>query len=104
MINKIIAVLIASDFLLQAGWGLIGPIFAIFLTGPLHGTIAIVGFVASTYWITKSLIQPFLAHILDSIKGEIDDFLSICAEIFGYSVDIVSCFNFVDDSAYRRNL
>lgn len=31
-LNKVIRILIASDFLLQSGWGLVGPIFAIFLT------------------------------------------------------------------------
>ncbi|MBI1984621.1 MAG: MFS transporter [Candidatus Wildermuthbacteria bacterium] len=67
--------LIASDFLLQAGWGLIGPIFAIFLTRQIAGgSIAIVGFIAATYWVTKSVIQPFLARILDLKKGEKDDF------------------------------
>lgn len=74
MINKVITILIASDFLMQGGWGLIGPIFAVFLTRQIHGTLAMVGFVAATYWITKSVIQPFLAHILDSIQGEADDF------------------------------
>ena len=75
MINRIIAVLIASDFLLQAGWGLIGPIFAIFLTNQIRGgTLAMVGFIAATYWITKSVVQPFLARVLDINKGEGDDF------------------------------
>lgn len=74
MINKIIATLIASDFLLQAGWGMVGPIFAIFITKQLHGSVAAVGFIAATYWITKSVVQPFLARLLDMKKGERDDF------------------------------
>ncbi len=74
MINKTIAVLIASDFLLQAGWGLIGPIFAIFLLKQIGVTVAMVGFIAATYWMTKSVVQPFLARILDANKGEADDY------------------------------
>ena len=67
-INKVIKILITSDFLLQSGWGLIGPIFAIFLTKQIQGgDLKMVGFVASTYWITKSIIQPFIAHYLDKI-------------------------------------
>ncbi len=53
-LSKVIRVLISSDFLLQSGWGLIGPIFAIFLTQQIKGgTLAAIGFVAATYWITK---------------------------------------------------
>jgi len=74
-INKVIRVLIASDFLLQSGWGLIGPIFAIFITQQVKGgNLAAVGFIAATYWVTKSIAQPFIAHFLDITKGEKDDF------------------------------
>jgi len=75
MINKVIRILITSDFLLQSGWGLIGPIFAIFLTRQIQGgTLEMVGFIAATYWIAKSVVQPFIAHFLDVTKGEKDDF------------------------------
>ena len=74
-INKVVRILIASDFLLQAGWGLSGPIFAIFLTGQIRGgSIEMVGFMAGIYWIVKSIVQPFLASYLDRNHGEIDDF------------------------------
>lgn len=74
-INKIIRVLIISDFFLQAGWGLIGPIFALFLTQQIQGgSLEMVGFVVATYWITKSIIQPFIARFLDIKRGEKDDF------------------------------
>jgi predicted MFS family arabinose efflux permease len=74
-LNGVIKTLIASDFLLQSGWGLIGPIFAIFLTGQIQGgSLKLVGFVAATYWLTKSIIQPFIAHHLDKNHGEKDDF------------------------------
>jgi predicted MFS family arabinose efflux permease len=74
-INKFIKTLIISDFFLQAGWGLSGPIFAIFLTKQIQGgNLKMVGFIAATYWITKSLIQPFIAHQLDKNHGERDDF------------------------------
>jgi MFS family permease len=73
-LNKVIRTLITSDFLLQSGWGLIGPIFAIFLTKQIQGSsVAMVGFIAATYWITKSIVQPFIAHFLDVKRGERDD-------------------------------
>ncbi|MBI2038575.1 MAG: MFS transporter [Candidatus Nealsonbacteria bacterium] len=74
-LNKVIKILIASDFLLQSGWGLVAPIFAIFLTGQIQGgSLKMVGLVASVYWITKSIVQPFIAHQLDKNHGEKDDF------------------------------
>lgn len=74
-INKTIKTLIFSDFLLQSGWGLIGPIFAIFITQQIKGgNVATVGFIAATFWLTKSITQPFIAHFLDLKKGEKDDF------------------------------
>jgi len=74
-INRVIRILISSDILLQSGWGLIGPIFAIFLTKQLQGGgLEMVGFVAASYWITKSIVQPFIAHALDIKGGERDDF------------------------------
>lgn len=80
-LNKVIRILIASDFLLQSGWGLIGPIFAIFLTQQVKGgSLEAVGFIAAVYWITKSCAQPFIARFLDIKKGEKDDFKTL---IFG---------------------
>src|SRR3989344_6958464 len=82
-INKVVRILIASDFLLQAGWGLSGPIFAIFLTGQIHeGSIEMVGFIAGTYWIVKSIVQPFLASYLDRNHGEVDDFKFLVAGMY----------------------
>src|SRR3989338_4077217 len=82
-INKVIKILIASDFLLQAGWGLSGPIFAIFLTKQIQGgDIKMVGFIAMAYWITKSIVQPFIAHQLDKNHGEKDDFQFLIAGMY----------------------
>ena len=74
-LNKTIKTLIFSDFLLHSGWGLIGPIFAIFITQQIQGgNLVAVGFIAATYWFVKSAVQPFIAHFLDVKKGEGDDF------------------------------
>lgn len=82
-INKVIKTLIVSDFLLQIGWGFVGPIFAVFLTRQIQGgDLKLVGFVASAYWITKSIVQPFLAHRLDKNHGEKDDFAFLVAGMY----------------------
>jgi len=80
-LNKVIRALILSDFFLQSGWGLIGPIFAIFLTKQIQGgNLVSVGLIAATYWLTKSIVQPFIAYFFDLKKGERDDFKAL---IFG---------------------
>jgi len=82
-LNKVIRVLVLSDFLLQSGWGLIGPIFAIFITQQIKGgTLVAVGFIAATYWLVKSIVQPFIAHFLDVKKGERDDFKFLIYGLF----------------------
>lgn len=74
-LSRISVRMVVADFFSQSGWGLIAPIFAIFITEQIEGgSIEIVAFAAATYWIVKSLVQPFLAIYLDTIKGEKDDF------------------------------
>ncbi len=86
-INKVIKTLIVSDFLLQIGWGFVGPIFAVFLTRQIQGgDLKLIGFVASAYWIAKSIIQPFLAHQLDKNHGEWDDFIFLILGMYLSSI------------------
>lgn len=74
-LNKIITKLITAEFFFYSGWGLVAPIFAIFIIQQVEGgTIEVVAFATATFWVVKSAIQPFLANILDVIKGEKDDF------------------------------
>jgi len=77
--NKIIIVLIASDFLFNLGWGLMAPIFAIFLfqnvaLENISEAAKIAGFASLIFWIVKSLLQIPIGHYLDKNHGEIDDF------------------------------
>lgn len=77
-INRIIKFFVMSDLMLWGGWGLIGPIFSIFLIDTIPGaTVATVGGVVSTYWITKSLVQLPVAVTLDRHEGERDDFYTL---------------------------
>ena len=83
-INKVVRFLIASDVALSTGWGFIAPIFAIYLTEGqiVGGNIAIAGSAAGLYWITKSLVQPFIARRLDKGRGELDDFNFLVGGLF----------------------
>lgn len=72
--NRLIVKIIITNFFVHAGWGLIAPIFALFITGQIKGgSLELVGIAVGVHWIVKSTIQPFLAYHMDKIKGEQDD-------------------------------
>ena len=78
-INKIIRIFIVSDFFLNCGWGLLAPIFSIFIVqnitaGSITEGAKIAGFAALFYWITKSILQIPIGRYLDKNHGEKDDF------------------------------
>ncbi len=82
-INKIIKFLIVGDIFLNSGWGLVGPIFAIYLLQDIQGGSAqVAGFATAIFWITKSIIQIPLARYLDRNHGEKDDFLFMIGGLF----------------------
>jgi MFS family permease len=79
IINKIIKVLITSDFFLNLGWGLVGPVFAIFIVqnitvGSSSEAARVAGFASLSYWAVKSLLQIPIGKYLDKNHGEKDDF------------------------------
>lgn len=87
LINKIVKILIFSDFFLNLGWGLLSPIFALFilekvtLSDPAKAA-EVAGFSALFYWITKSLIEIPIGRFLDKQQGEKDDFWFMTAGLF----------------------
>ena len=79
LINKIIKVLIVSDFFLNLGWGLMGPVFAIFIVqnitiGSISEAAKIAGFASLFFWITRSILQIPIGYYLDKNHGEKDDY------------------------------
>lgn len=79
LINKIILTLIMSDFVLNLGWGLMAPIFAIFIVqnialGDVAHAARVAGFASFIFWTVKSILQIPVGNYLDKNHGEIDDF------------------------------
>ena len=92
-IGRVVKYFILVDLFLLAGWGLIDPIFSIFIVENIPGaTVVTVGAVAGMYWILKSAIQLPIAKYLDRTPGEKDDFYCI---ILGLLVVSASAFGFV---------
>lgn len=67
-----------SDFFFNCAWGLVSPIFALFIIQKITGDIAkaaeVVGFAALFYWVIKSIMQIPIGKYLDRNHGEKDDF------------------------------
>jgi MFS family permease len=77
-INHVAKILIMSDFFMNAGFAIITPIFAIFVTDQIvGGSIRVVGFAYAIMQIFKSGLQIPIAQYLDKKGGEYDDFYSL---------------------------
>lgn len=74
-LNKILYVLIASDFIILSAYGFISPVFAIFLTNKIiGGTLIVVGISEAIYLASKSIFQIPFSILLDKTEGERIDF------------------------------
>jgi len=63
-----------------SAFGLIGPIFAIFITNQIVGaTVATAGFAATINLLARALLQMPVARYIDRRKGEKDDFIFMVA-------------------------
>lgn len=77
-ISRVVIWLSVADFFLISGWGLVAPIFAVYITGQIEGAgLEVVGLASTIYFLLKSGLQVPLANLIDKIKGERDDFLAM---------------------------
>lgn len=77
-INHVIRTLVISDFFINAGFSVFGPVFAVFVTRQVAGgSLEVIGFAAAIFQIFKSGLQIPIARYLDKNHGEYDDFYSM---------------------------
>jgi len=82
-VNRIIKYLILSDLIFWGGWGLITPIFAIFIVERIVGGSALVaGMASAIYWVLKSVLRIPIGIFLDSRPGEKDDYFFLVFGLF----------------------
>jgi MFS family permease len=75
-INKIVKYLILADIAFWTGWGLVSPVFAIFIVEQIQGgTALVVGTATAIYWFFRSLLVFPSGRLLDKYIGEKDDYL-----------------------------
>jgi len=74
-INRVIKVLMLSDFIVVSAFGFVAPIFALFITDKIQGgTIETVGFATAFYWLAAALARLPIARRIDKTESEKDDF------------------------------
>jgi MFS family permease len=82
-VGRIVKYFVLCDLALLAGWGLIEPVFSIFIIQRVVGaTLITVGGSAAIYWLLKSILQLPLANYLDRTPGEKDDFNALILGLF----------------------
>lgn len=74
-VNRLIRFFVTADLLFWSGWGLITPVFALFIVQRVaNASILTVGIASTVYWVAKALFQMPVALYLDRHEGERDDF------------------------------
>jgi len=82
-INKIIKVLLVSDLIFWAGWGLVAPIFAVFIVQQIQGGNAlVVGVAAAIYSALLAILRIPMGLYLDSQPNQKADLLFTAAGLF----------------------
>lgn len=81
--NKFIKYLILSDLAFWTGWGLLTPIFAIFIVNNIKGGSAfVVGMASAAFWLTRSLFRVPIGMLVDAYPSEKDDYFVMIAGFF----------------------
>ncbi|MBU2539678.1 MFS transporter [Patescibacteria group bacterium] len=86
-VNKVIRIYIYWDIVINSAWGLLGPVFAIFIlqtiaVGDVANGVKIAGFASLSYWAVKSILQIPIGRYLDKNHGEKDDFWFFVIGVF----------------------
>lgn len=75
MVNRVIKKLVLSDLLLNFAFGLLAPIFAVFILKEIESSsLRVVGLATTFYWIARTLTTVPLSKFLDRTDGERDEF------------------------------
>ena len=81
--NRIIKYLILSEFTFWTGWGLLTPVFAIFIVDKIQGGDAFVaGMAAAIFWIVRSLLRIPFGILVDTLPSEKDDYFVLVIGLF----------------------
>lgn len=92
-INRVTRYFIYSDLLLFSGWGLVAPVFSIFIIQKIQDAdLIVVGIATTIYWVVRSVIQVPLGDFLDRSGREKFPLYTL---LLGLVLSSVSAFSFV---------
>ncbi len=81
--NRVIKFFILSDYLFWGGWGLLSPVFAVFILQRIgEASVFTVGVAAAIYYLVKALSEVPISVFLDKHAGERDDFYALILGLF----------------------
>jgi DHA1 family quinolone resistance protein-like MFS transporter len=74
-LNKVLNVLISTNFVMDSSYGLLAPVLAVFLTDQISGgNLIVVGIAEAIYLLTKSGLQVPFGIMIDKTEGQKIDF------------------------------
>ncbi|TSC91914.1 MAG: hypothetical protein CEN90_29 [Parcubacteria group bacterium Licking1014_17] len=83
VISRAIKKLVGFDFTINFAFGLLSPIFAVFVIENIQGsTLKVVGLSAMFYWIARVLTTIPFSRLMDRLDGERDEFYFIIIGAF----------------------
>src|SRR3989344_2462041 len=92
-VGRVVKYFIICDLIFWGGWGIVQPIFAVFVIENIVGaTVVTVGTLSLIFWMVKSVLQIPLTRYLDKVPGEKDNFYALISGLFLASI---SAFLFV---------
>lgn len=86
MVNRVIRLLIFSDFVILFAAGLLSPIFAVFILKAIPGSsLQVIGLATAFYWIARTISTVPLSRLMDKTDGERDEFYFMVIGSFIFS-------------------
>ncbi|MBI2063719.1 MAG: MFS transporter [Candidatus Yanofskybacteria bacterium] len=83
MVNRVIRHLVISDFFINFAFGLLAPIFAVFILNSIEGgSLRVIGLATAFYWISRTLTTVPLSRLMDKTDGERDEFYFVIIGTF----------------------
>lgn len=75
MVNRVIRHLVLSDFFLNFAFGLLAPIFAVFVLQNIEGSsLKVIGLATAFYWVSRTSTTVPLSRFMDRTNGERDEY------------------------------
>jgi len=98
--NPVVRIMILSDILtVMSRLGFVTPLFAVYITDRIPGgNLEVVGIASMIYLLSKSLSQIATSALIDSIRGEKDDFWAMTGGTACFSL-VYLMYIFIDSVA-----